>query len=186
MSFNTFEGINVKDTRGYRRAVRVIVERENKILLGKRYIGENKKLIYLFPGGGIEDDEGVHEAAVKEVKEEVGLAVDNVRLIGHESRYDKVHEKPERAKLYRGSHDIWVCAKYDGKDTSELGSQGDSFPYMWLTLPEVVKVFKSLEQDFSIKDKLVALDVYTTFLKKASLESYVSVTPFKPVSLPSW
>ena len=164
----------MKDPRGYRPAVRVIVERGDKILLGKRHIGPNKKLIYLFPGGGIEKGESLEEAAIKEVKEEVGIAVDNVRPIGHESIYDKVHEKPERAKLYRGSHDIWVCAKYDGKDTSELDSQGDSFPYLWLTLPETIKVFKGMEQDLSIKDKLVALNVYSNFLKKVSLENRTS------------
>lgn len=176
----------MKDTRGYRRAVRVIVEKDGKILLGKRYIGDDKKMIYLFPGGGIDEDETVEEAAVKEVKEEVGLAVDNVRQIGYENKYDKVHEKPERAKLYRGSNDIWVCATYSGKDTSELGSQGDSFKYAWMSLQEVVKVLKGLPQDGAIKGKLEGLSVYSAFLKKASLESYKELQRIPACALPIW
>lgn len=176
----------MKDTRGYRRAVRVIVEREGKILLGKRHLEKDNKTIFLFPGGGIEDGESVEETAVKEAKEEVGLAVDNVRAIDYENKYDKVHDKPERAKLYRGSHDIWVCATYSGKDTSQLGSQGDAFKYAWMDLADVIKVYQSLPQDLSTKGNLKGLNAYSAFLKKASLESYKDAQRIPACALPIW
>lgn len=176
----------MKDTRGYRRAVRVIVEREGKILLGKRHFEKDNKTIFLFPGGGIDEGETVEQAAIKEAKEEVGLAVDNVRQIGYENKYDKVHDKPERAKLYRGSHDIWVCATYNGKDTSELGSQGDAFKYAWMDLEAVIQVYQGLPKDLSTKGNLAGLNAYSAFLKKASLESYQIQRHITGSVLPVW
>lgn len=169
----------MQHTKGYRHAVRVIVEKEGSILLGSHCNKKGTRLMYLFPGGGVDEGESLEQAAVKEVKEEVGLAIKNIRPIGHETYYDKKFDKPSRAKLYKGSHDVWLCAKYSSKDTSQLGVKGDSFNYEWMHVEEVVNIFQWLPQDNYTKRILRALEAYKTFLIALSLKSHQHRLIFK-------
>jgi ADP-ribose pyrophosphatase YjhB (NUDIX family) len=63
-------------------AVNVAVIYENKILLTKREDFET----WILPSGGIEDDESIAQAAIRETKEETGLDVELTRLVGVYSR----------------------------------------------------------------------------------------------------
>lgn len=56
-----------------------IRDEEGHILLLRRSDGEN---LWGFPGGAIEPDEGAADAVVREVREEIGLEVEPVELIG--------------------------------------------------------------------------------------------------------
>lgn len=180
-----------KDTRGYRKAVRVIVTHGNKIALGVRYKGDGTVDYHLFPGGGIEDGESVGEAAVKEVKEEVGMLVEHPREIGHSHKYDKVHPKPERAKLYRGSEDIWVTAVFVRMDNSILGTQGDAFKFVWVTPDQAIATFATdTKRDGAHREandsKTQAVSIFKAFIAKkpVATESFAA----KPSGrlLPAW
>lgn len=167
--------------KGYRKAVRLIIEKDSKILIGWRYKEDGKTLdYYLFPGGGIEDGESVEEAAIKEAKEEVGILVDNVRALGYEVKYDKDFDKPERAAKYRGSHDIWVAASYIEQDSELHGSEGDSFKFNWMTVSEAIAAFLSTREDKGSLGKIAALKAYQCFVAGVTIENY------KPLKLPSW
>lgn len=62
------------------RAVAIII-RENNVLLMKR---RNKgKEYYVFPGGGVEDNETVEQAVLREVLEETTLQVSIDKLLYH-------------------------------------------------------------------------------------------------------
>ena len=56
-----------------------IVEIDGKIALIKRV--RNNHEYYVFPGGGIEEGETPEEAAVREVKEELGIDIEIERLL---------------------------------------------------------------------------------------------------------
>ncbi|RPK56185.1 RNA pyrophosphohydrolase [Streptomyces sp. ADI96-02] len=62
----------------------IIVDR-GKVLMIRRQQREGK-LLWAFPGGGIEAGESPEQAAVRETAEEVGLEVKAVRVLG-----DRVH-----------------------------------------------------------------------------------------------
>ncbi|MDD2920876.1 MAG: NUDIX domain-containing protein [Anaerolineales bacterium] len=63
-------------------AVNVAVMHENKILLTKREDFET----WILPSGGVEDDESIAQAAIRETKEETGLDVELIKLVGVYSR----------------------------------------------------------------------------------------------------
>jgi ADP-ribose pyrophosphatase YjhB (NUDIX family) len=63
-------------------AVNVAVIHENKILLTKREDFET----WILPSGGVEDDESIAQAAIRETKEETGLDVELTKLVGIYSR----------------------------------------------------------------------------------------------------
>jgi mutator protein MutT len=67
-----------------------IRDEEGRILLLRRSDGEN---LWGFPGGAIEPDERAADAVVREVREEIGLEVEPVELIG-------VYSAPEFAFAY--------------------------------------------------------------------------------------
>lgn len=138
----------MKDNRGYRRCVRVIVIRGNKILVSKR-IRDNEFKNYTFPGGGIEEGDTIQESAVKECLEEVGILVDNVRELGLKHRYDMEFDKPERAKLYRGTEDIWCIADYVKVDKKLFGSENDAMSSTWETPKSAMDLFLSKRNQYT-------------------------------------
>lgn len=58
----------------------VMVMRDNKILLGMR-IGSHGERTWAWPGGHMEYMESFEETARREVREEAGIEVDNVRFL---------------------------------------------------------------------------------------------------------
>lgn len=71
-------------------AVACVRDEEGRILLLRRSDGED---LWGFPGGAMEPDERVADAVVREVREEIGLEVEPVELIG-------VYSAPEFAFAY--------------------------------------------------------------------------------------
>lgn len=65
-----------------------------KVLMIRRREREGK-LLWAFPGGGIEAGESPEQAAVRETAEEVGLEVKAVRVLG-----DRVHPQTGRHMTY--------------------------------------------------------------------------------------
>lgn len=67
-------------------AVAVLIEREGRILLGRRGEGTREAGRWSFPAGFVERGERVEDAAVREVAEEVGLRIEVGSLLGLYSR----------------------------------------------------------------------------------------------------
>ncbi len=65
-----------------------------KILTPLTRSGTRNPSMWRSPGGGLEEGETVHNAALREVKEEVGLEVDELHFF-------KTIEKPSRSPLYK-------------------------------------------------------------------------------------
>ena len=138
----------MKDNRGYRPCVRVIIIKGKEILLCKRLEGKEIKN-YTFPGGGIEEGETIEESVVKECLEEVGVLVNNVQELGLKHRYEKEFDKPERAKLYRGIEDIWCVADFERIEKKLYGSQNDAMTYTWETPKKAIELFLEKNTQYS-------------------------------------
>jgi len=79
----------MKDTRKPRVGVGVIIVKDDKVLLGKRR-GSHGAGYWAFPGGHLEFNESVEGCARREVAEETGIRLKNVRkLIYTNDRYHK-------------------------------------------------------------------------------------------------
>lgn len=71
----------------------IIVQGKN-VLMVRRRVKEGE-LMWQFPAGAIEDGESAEDAAVRETKEEAGLTVKAIRLLG-----ERVHPKTRRLMSY--------------------------------------------------------------------------------------
>lgn len=146
----------MQETRPYRKCVRVFILKDNKIALGKRYNDQKQFIKYAFPGGGVdllnEKDHNPNKdqylkaviAAVEgECLEEVGIAVKNVQLLGlvHQNNFE--YPKPERAKQFRGSEDIWCVCQYAGVSKTLHGKEGDALPFKWETIDNTMDLISN-------------------------------------------
>ncbi len=62
-----------------RIGVAVIIKKDNKVLLGKR-IGSHGSGTWAFPGGHLEFNEKIFTCAKREVKEEIGIEIKNLKI----------------------------------------------------------------------------------------------------------
>lgn len=67
---------------GPQLAVSAGIFREGKVLLVRR-AREPARGIYTFPGGRVEFGENLHEAVAREIREETGLTIEIVGLVGY-------------------------------------------------------------------------------------------------------
>jgi 8-oxo-dGTP diphosphatase len=65
---------------GYRISAGAIVEHEGRLLM-VRHVRPGRYDFWVAPGGGVEGDERLEEAAAREVREETGLEVEVGRLL---------------------------------------------------------------------------------------------------------
>lgn len=72
------------------KAVAAVIERDGKFLITKRLETSPMGHCWEFPGGKIEPGETVEECAVRECKEEIGVAVEPLRRLREED-YDYPH-----------------------------------------------------------------------------------------------
>ncbi|NOQ87940.1 MAG: NUDIX domain-containing protein [Gammaproteobacteria bacterium] len=73
--------------------VGVLVWREKKILLGQRITDASSSMCWQFPGGHLEADESVLACAQREVREETGLEIKNLRHLGFTNKSFVAGEK---------------------------------------------------------------------------------------------
>ncbi|MFE7294481.1 NUDIX hydrolase, partial [Bacillus velezensis] len=71
-----------------------IITHAGKVLMTRRRVAEGE-LSWQFPGGAIEAGETAEEAAVREAKEETGLTVTAVKVLGQ-----RIHPKTGRDMSY--------------------------------------------------------------------------------------
>ena len=82
------------------------------------------------PGGALEVGELVREAAVREAREETGLVVEPVELLGV---YDRVLRNPEQRVQYHYVLVDFLCRRVAG----ELAAASDAAEVRWFTREEL-------------------------------------------------
>lgn len=128
--------------------VRVIVlDEDNRILMVKQ--DHPERVVWMVPGGGIEDGEDSRQAGLREVKEETGLDVDMKGLLWH------MEETGDRGQRFVN----FYLAKADSSGSEnkpELGSDPELAPEQ-----QVLK-----EVRFMSREEISALEnVYPEWIK---------------------
>jgi ADP-ribose pyrophosphatase YjhB (NUDIX family) len=124
----------------------VVLIKENKILIVKS-IYSSKKIIFLLPGGGVEDYETIGDAAIREVKEETNLNIELVKFIMHTQYIHKGKEKDVIEMIFLGKI-------IQGKEThlNDPSSGNHILNLEWVTYDELCK------KEFYPKDFLKILE----------------------------
>ncbi|MBM3357480.1 MAG: RNA pyrophosphohydrolase [Betaproteobacteria bacterium] len=106
------------DRDGYRPNVGIVLcNWKNQVFWGKRV----KEHSWQFPQGGIKPGESVQAAMHRELKEEVGLSPQHVRILGRTRDWLR-YEVPSRwirresRSNYRGQKQIWFLLRLVGRD----------------------------------------------------------------------
>ncbi|MFN0040126.1 MAG: RNA pyrophosphohydrolase [Burkholderiales bacterium] len=106
------------DRDGYRPNVGIVLcNGKNEVFWGKRV----KEHAWQFPQGGIQAGETPEQAMYRELKEEVGLNPEHVRILGRTRewlRYDvpQTWVRRESRTVYRGQKQIWFLLRLVGRD----------------------------------------------------------------------
>lgn len=98
----------------------LLIENGKVLLIKRRHMPEKGK--WAIPGGRIEDDETVEECLRREMKEEIGVDVDPIKLFG-------VYSKPERDPRHIISL-VYIVKRKGG----ELRAGSDAAELQWFDL----------------------------------------------------
>jgi putative (di)nucleoside polyphosphate hydrolase len=143
------------DRDGYRPNVGIIlVNSRNEVFWAKRI----REDAWQFPQGGIKPGETPEQAMYRELKEEVGLVPDHVRILGRTRewlRYDVPAGwvRRESRGTYRGQKQIWYLLRMIGKDSDVClgGSDKPEFDdwrwsEYWVPLESVIEFKREVYQ----------------------------------------
>ncbi|MCQ0022828.1 NUDIX hydrolase [Streptomyces somaliensis DSM 40738] len=100
-----------------------IVVNEGRVLMVRRRVSEGQ-LSWQFPAGEVEPDETREDAAVRETREETGLTVAAVKLLG-----ERVHPKTGRLMSYT------ACEVLDG--TAHVADMEELAELAWVAHGEI-------------------------------------------------
>ena len=89
-----------------RKAVRCFLIKDNKIVVTKYKEGNKKAGYYEIPGGKIEEGETPEQTAIREMQEETGLKISNLKYKGN-----MIIEYPNRIFDF----DVFICNECEGK-----------------------------------------------------------------------
>jgi putative (di)nucleoside polyphosphate hydrolase len=115
------------DQEGYRPNVGIVILNEHNQVLWAKRVAEDA---WQFPQGGINKGESLEEAMYRELMEEVGLAPNQVKILGKTKdwlRYEvpKQWVRRDGASRYKGQKQIWFLLKFVGKDSDVLLTNSD-------------------------------------------------------------
>ena len=137
-------------TPGYRPAVGImLLNPAGKVFVARR-IDMPRMPAWQMPQGGIDKGENPRQAALRELKEEIGT--DKVEILGESRMWLKYDLPAELAGgiwggRYRGQRQKWFAMRFTGNDTDiDLTTKHPEFDaWKWIQperLPEVIVPFK--------------------------------------------
>ena len=139
-----------------RPGVKALIVHEEKILMIHERVKENGAIVEItdFPGGGLDFGEGLKDALVREVKEEIDLDVKVGKVVG---AWDFVLEENE-------TH--IVCVGYQCKvignltiDTTKNPAQEDIYDVKWYTKEELLANNGEILRDKGMIEAVKNLDL---------------------------
>ena len=103
--------------------VAVLIEKDGKFLMTKEVL-ESSKEYWIFPGGKVEFGETLEDAAIREIKEEVGLDISIKNFIGFKEAIHTEHGYHTIIFFYKASplsnyftlNEVVIDAKYFSKE----------------------------------------------------------------------
>jgi len=133
----------------YRRSVGImLINKCGRVWVGRRVPKWQKdplKYIWQMPQGGIEEGEKPRQAALRELKEEIGT--DNVKVLGKNSGWIK-YDLPDKllgvalGGKYRGHQYKWYVMAFCGSDdeidiTGKKGFKAEFDDWLWVDIMDV-------------------------------------------------
>lgn len=132
-----------------RLTVRVVIRKGNKVcLMVKKKDGVVQYCS--MPGGGVEEGSTLLLSAVEECLEEVGILIRNVKPLGVNIARQHPMPKAERSDTWGGTDTHYVVADFVRMNSSKLNIEGDALPYVWVEIPEAIRMIEeSPPSDFN-------------------------------------
>ena len=140
----------------YRPNVSIIIFRDNKFLLVQKPSWE--KYWWKFPQGGIDKDEDVLGAGLRELKEEVGIS--SVKVLGI-SKYVNTYDWPDpvlkklKKKKWRGQTQHFVVAEFIGNDDEIKADEKEISIVKWFSKDEVLEFSEKRIGTFSNYNNII-------------------------------
>lgn len=124
----------------YRKGISaLIVNTKNEFLLVNLISFEEK--YFAIPGGGVEKEETLEDAAYREIKEELGINPASLEKIGVSSRpllfTFKVPKVNSEGKEYVGSERNFFAFRFIGSDDEIHLAENEVRTYKWVPFPEL-------------------------------------------------
>jgi len=125
------------DANGYRSNVGIVLSNTRGQLLWARRIGQNS---WQFPQGGIKQDESPEQALYRELWEEVGLAPQQVNILGNTQgwlRYKLPHwlVRQSQEPICIGQKQVWYLLQLSGSESAinlEKSSRPEFDQWRWI------------------------------------------------------
>lgn len=118
----------------------IVFDQEGNIVL----LHVTKKKYHKLPGGGVEKGEDVVSALKREVLEEAGCSIKNIRELG------SIEEYRNKFKLHQISHCFLAdVAGEKGTPRLEEGEKADGFEPVWMSLENAIQ---TLEGEAGVED----------------------------------
>ena len=128
------EEIEDKSNFRLREAVRAIVLKNGKMAI--LYVSNEN--YHKLPGGGIEQGENLYEALDREIMEEVGTTIENIREVG------KIVEYRKRHNLQQISYCFIADVKDDkGEQNFTEEEKEEGFELKWVSIDEALRLMKN-------------------------------------------
>ena len=126
----------------YRERVGVYIFKDDKLVVGK--IKTSSWSGYIVPGGGVDPRESLEDAAIREVKEELGISIKNLKLLSKniKIKYSEINKFNKKYEHYSGYNNSFFVAEYNNEDKSIFNSEGDGFDIKEVTISELINFFK--------------------------------------------
>ncbi len=113
-----------------RKAVRCYLIKDNEVVVTKYKKGNKKEGYYDIPGGKIEEGESPKQTAIREMKEETGIEIQNLKYKGI-----MTIEYPNRMFIF----DTFISKEYEGKPQEFEENTSE-----WIDIDELLKKEKIL------------------------------------------
>lgn len=125
----------------YRKRAEIFIIKDKKIMLGQPYNWDG----FIVPGGGVDDNETIESAAKREVLEEIGVQVKNLRLLSKVPKYINynMHETHRYARLWKGTETYSFIARFSKYNMKKWGKEEDSFKVVEVDIDDALKFFKN-------------------------------------------
>jgi len=126
----------------YRKGISALIANENNEFLIVNLISFEEKY-YAIPGGGLEEDETLEEAAYREIKEELDINNDNLELIGESSSPLKTTfitpKIDKRGNECVGSERHFFAFRFKGSDGDIKLAEDEVRFYKWVSVSDLDK-----------------------------------------------
>jgi ADP-ribose pyrophosphatase YjhB (NUDIX family) len=119
--------------------VKCILKNEDKILMIRKTFGSDK---WVFPGGAIKKDEQPVDAVRREIVEDLGIDIIEVRELGLFTQ--NIRYRKETMYCFSGKIQAWVL-KYDTQKIREVGWFSENeLPHLTPVSESVFKLYKQI------------------------------------------